>query len=185
MKSEGKIIIITGEIGSGKSTLCNQLTAYFRAAGWQVSGLMTRGIFSDNQKKAIEAININNGDIRLLASYRSQPISDNDKLLPLHWDFNPAALAWGNQVFLDTGLTDLLVVDELGPLEMNRNQGWTAAISVLDGRKFRLALLVLRPSLLTHAVKHWPREHVITLSDVKEIPAIMKKILSDWNIQYI
>ena len=183
MEPEGKIIIITGEISSGKSTLCNQLTAYFRAAGWQVSGLITRGIFSDHQKKAIEAININDGDIRLLAAYRNQPLSENDVLLPLHWDFDPAALAWGNQVFLDTGLTDLLVVDELGPLEIKRNQGWTAAISALDGRKFRLALLVLRPSLLSYAVNHWPLSQVITLTDVKEIPAIMKKILCDWNIQ--
>ena len=100
MEPEGKIIIITGKIGSGKSTLCSQFAAYFRTAGWQVSGLITRGIFTDNQKKAIAAVNIGDGDVRLLATYRSQAISDIDELLPLHWDFDPAALAWGNQVLL-------------------------------------------------------------------------------------
>lgn len=185
MKPEGKIIIITGEIGSGKSTLCKQLTVYFRAAGWQVSGLITRGIYTDNQKKSIAAVNIGDGDVRQLASYRSQPFSDDDSFLPLHWDFDPAALVWGNQVFLNIGITDLLVVDELGPLEMIRNQGWTAALSALDESMYHLALLVMRPALLAQAVSRWPRANVITITDVEEVPAIMKKILSDWNIAII
>ena len=184
MAPEGKIIIVTGKIGSGKSTLCNQLAAYFRAAGWQVSGLISRGIFTDNQKKAIAVVNIGDGEVRQLATYRSRPVPVNDELLPYHWDFDTAALVWGNQVFNQIGLTDLLVVDELGPLEMIRNQGWTAAISALDAHNFRLALLVIRPSLLSQAVKHWPRAQVVTITDVKEIPAIMKNIFIDWNIEY-
>jgi nucleoside-triphosphatase len=184
MELEGRLIIISGAIGSGKSTLCSQLAAYFQGAGWQLSGLVSRGVFTDNQKKAIAAVNLNDGEARLLAVYRLQPISDKDGDLPLHWDFDPATLAWGNQVFQQTGLTDLLVVDELGPLEMKRNEGWTAAITAINERRFRLALLVLRPALLTQAVKQWPWAQVITITCVEEIPAVMKEILVDWKIEY-
>jgi hypothetical protein len=42
----------------------------------------------------------------------------------------------------------VLVVDELGPLELVRNQGWTAGLDVLRAGRYRLALAVVRPSLL-------------------------------------
>ncbi len=45
--------------------------------------------------------------------------------------FDPAVLAWGNQVLRDSIPTDLLIVDEIGPLEFNQAIGWVSAFDVL------------------------------------------------------
>jgi nucleoside-triphosphatase THEP1 len=43
---------------------------------------------------------------------------------------------------------DLLVVDELGPLELKLGQGLVAALDVLEEGAFSLALVVVRPELV-------------------------------------
>src|SRR4030043_156033 len=42
----------------------------------------------------------------------------------------------------------LLIVDELGPLELELGQGLVAALAVLNEGAFSLALVVVRPELL-------------------------------------
>ncbi len=46
---------------------------------------------------------------------------------------------------------DLLVIDELGPLEFNLKVGWLSALDVVKTGQFSLALVVIRPELLEPA----------------------------------
>ena len=39
-------------------------------------------------------------------------------------------------------------MDEIGPLEMDRGEGWTNALEVLRLGEYRLAVAVVRPSLV-------------------------------------
>jgi hypothetical protein len=48
------------------------------------------------------------------------------------------------------------VVDELGPLEIERGEGWQKAFDVLRGNDFTLALVVVRPELLERAQRKLP-----------------------------
>lgn len=43
---------------------------------------------------------------------------------------------------------DLLVIDEVGPLELERGKGWVSAFDVLRAGAYALALLVVRPELI-------------------------------------
>jgi nucleoside-triphosphatase THEP1 len=43
---------------------------------------------------------------------------------------------------------DVLVVDELGPLELIHGKGWIVALDILQARNYRAALVVVRPCLL-------------------------------------
>jgi nucleoside-triphosphatase THEP1 len=43
---------------------------------------------------------------------------------------------------------DVLVIDELGPLEFDLQTGWTASFEVLRRKRYRLALIVIRPECL-------------------------------------
>jgi hypothetical protein len=40
------------------------------------------------------------------------------------------------------------VIDELGPLELTRNVGWTVAWDVLRSGGYRTAVVVVRPALM-------------------------------------
>ena len=46
---------------------------------------------------------------------------------------------------------DLLVIDEVGPLEVERGKGWVSAFDVLRAGDYVLALLVVRLELIAQA----------------------------------
>jgi len=54
----------------------------------------------------------------------------------------------GNQAIAAAPPCDLLVVDELGPLEFEQNIGWRATFEILEGQKYKLAIVVIRPECI-------------------------------------
>ncbi|MBW6472157.1 MAG: hypothetical protein K0B14_03445, partial [Anaerolineaceae bacterium] len=137
---KGNLWIISGEIGAGKTVLCASLIKAFEELGWQISGLRSPAIMEAGKKIGIAVENLSTKEMRLLAVHDYKPDGLEDD--PLHWTFDLQVLAWGNQVFAHAVPTDLLVVDEIGPLEMKRDQGWVNALRALDSRQYRQAILV-------------------------------------------
>jgi nucleoside-triphosphatase len=177
---EGKLWIISGEIGAGKTLLCAALIKQFQQSLWRISGLCSPAIFDGDKKVAISVVNLANQEIRQLAVYDPKPDKSEDD--PFRWRFDPQVLAWGNQAFITAVPTDVLVVDELGPLEMKRNQGWVHALSALDSRKYRQAILVMRPRLLSIALDHWPWGRTIFIKSVEQVPEICRQLMGEWEL---
>ena len=177
---EGKLWIISGEIGAGKTLLCAALIKQFQQSLWRIRGLHSPAIFDGDKKVGISVVNLENQEIRHLAVYDPKPDKSEDD--PIRWSFDPQVLAWGNQVFLTAAPTDLLVVDELGPLEMKRNQGWVHALTALDSRKYRQAILVMRPTLLSIAQVRWSWGRTILIKSVAQVPEISRQLMDEWEI---
>ncbi|MEZ0394820.1 MAG: nucleoside-triphosphatase [Anaerolineales bacterium] len=136
--------LLTGERGAGKTTFCRLLAGHARAAGWDVAGLLSPAVIEAGVKTGILVEEARSGERRRLASAAARPPFS----LPLgRWFFDPAALAWGNIALQNCLPCDLLLVDELGPLELLRGEGWTAAFPTLQAAAYRLALVVVRPEL--------------------------------------
>ena len=55
------------------------------------------------------------------------------------------------------------LVDELGPLELVRGEGWQAALETLAQGGYRLALVVVRPELLDVLPAAWHIQRVVDL----------------------
>lgn len=151
--------VISGEIGAGKTTLCRALAGLARAAGWDVAGLLSPGVFEAGQKTAIEAEDLRSGARRLLAS--NEPRAGFDLAFG-RWYFDCAVLDWGNHVLAQSAPCDLLLVDELGPLEMLRGQGFTAAQAALAGGRYRLGIAVVRPALVKTFSALLPPQRIVT-----------------------
>ena len=62
--------------------------------------------------------------------------------------FDPAAVAWGVALLDAACPCDILIIDEIGPLEMDRGEGWANALEVLRRGRYRLAVAAVRPSLV-------------------------------------
>lgn len=137
--------VISGEIGAGKTMLCRALADLARAAGWDVAGLLSPGLFEAGQKTAIQVEELRSGERRLLASSAPRP---GFALTFGRWHFDRTVLDWGNQVLAQSVPCDLLMVDELGPLELLRGEGFTAAQAALAWRRYRLGIAVVRPALM-------------------------------------
>lgn len=157
------LFIITGPRSAGKTTLCAGLVRLARQAGRQVAGVLSIGVFEDGQKVAIDVQDLRSGERRRLAQRRQagQPVVGAQTP---GWHFDPSALAWGNTLLQTATPTDLLIVDELGPLELEQGQGWTAGLPALDSGFYRWSLVVIRPELLAIARQRWPTAKIISIA---------------------
>lgn len=158
--------IITGWRGSGKTTFCQEMLLAARMVGLDSAGLLSPAGFKDDIKDSIWAEEIRSGEKRLLATDHPQTEAD---LVFGDWYFNRKTLEWGNMVMKSSVPCDLLVIDELGPLEFNLSLGWVSAVDAIKTAKFRLALVVIRPELLAIAGKIIQPTRIIHFSDVNEV----------------
>jgi nucleoside-triphosphatase len=144
VKPPPSVLIVTGAKGAGKTRWCEQLATYTRNAGYTVAGLLSPGQFAGGAKTGIIALDLQSGEERTLAVRNPD---DGGR----RWQFNEETLIWGNQKLSDTRPCHTLIIDEIGPLELQEERGWTAVWTLLAAGHFRRAFLVIRPSLLTVA----------------------------------
>jgi nucleoside-triphosphatase THEP1 len=149
----GSIALLTGGRGAGKTRWCEALARTARSADLAVGGFLSPPVLADGVKTGIDLLDLATGERRSLA-VRARP--DLPGTAGLGWRFDPEALAAGNAALARTGPCDLLLVDELGPLELGRASGFTAAFDLLDCRRYGLAIVVVRPALVGAARARWP-----------------------------
>ena len=167
------IFILTGEVGSGKTTFLRGLVDELRAAGVPFDGFLSLRVMTSGVTEGSDLFDLREG--------RSWPLlrrTDSDK-----------GQRVGPYVMLSDGLdraaailrrsraADLLVVDELGPLELAGGGLWPAAKEVLfDDR--RRSLVVIRESLVPEfravfgreRIKIFGKENWPELSDILRQP---------------
>lgn len=168
------LFIITGWRNTGKTTFCQFMIDAARERGLQVSGILSPGVFEDYSKIRIEMQDLSSKERRILADKGHDPQSEFQ--LP-EWIFNKENLLWGNRVFETAVPTDILIVDELGPIELEQHKGWTAALEALNSKAYQLAFVVIRPELLHIAKKEWPHAQTITLQSVSLVPSLSAEII--------
>lgn len=159
-KHSPSIFLLSGKSGAGKTTLCSRTVALLQDAGVQVAGLLSPARIERNRKTGIFVRDIVSGQQRLLAGKHSR-----GRGAGLGWRFDPDALRWGSKILKSAAPSDVLVVDELGPLELKQDEGWTVAWEVLNANRFAAALIVVRPSLI-ESLKKRLEGHVLKIVSV-------------------
>ncbi len=152
----GQLIFVTGPRGSGKSSRCAEFVIFARACGISVSGVLSIPVFDSAVKVAIELLDVGTGASRRFAHHHGGKGADVG-----HWRLEDSALAWANGVLRIAADSELLLVDELGPMELLRGEGLVEGMRALDSGRYRLALVVVRPELLPQALERWPQGKVV------------------------
>jgi nucleoside-triphosphatase len=134
----GPILLLTGRRGVGKTTVCRQVVARAQAAGYACGGVLTVAGDEPGQRSVVD---LRTGDTRPLTTPAGGVRQG-------RYRFDPRVLSWASEALARALPCDLLVVDELGPLEIEREQGWAGALDRLHEGRFRLAIVVVRPELL-------------------------------------
>ncbi len=143
-KAGPAVVVLTAESGTGKTTVCGQVVALARARGLHVAGILTPPRMAGGCKVGLDVEEIATGQRRPLAECAGAT----DGPATRRWHFHADGLAWGALALSRSAPCDLLVIDEVGPLEIERGQGWTIAFDQLRAGRYRMALVVVRPSLL-------------------------------------
>ncbi len=165
MKHRGAITIVSGSVGSGKTTFCKRVIDMIQNSTnptWRVKGILAPAAFEGDTKIGIDALDLTTGKRRRLAQRRTDSASG---IHTQRWSLDREAIDWCNQVLRQSVPCDLLVVDELGPLEFEREAGFQEGLIALDSGRFRAALVVVRTQLLHFANNRWPHAQTFTIHD--------------------
>jgi len=178
ISTHGEIWIITGPRGVGKTRFCSHLAEFAKKSGREVKGIMCPPLFEKNVKTGFFVHDFASGESLLLAKIKK---SDKIGTVTDHWSFDPKAMSWSNDILSGIEDCDLVILDELGPLEFKFGQGWQSGLRLIDKKKYALAIVVIRPDLLEDALMRWPDAKTIEIPpnlDEQSESDLLLKILS-------
>jgi len=140
-----QLAIVSGPRGGGKTTLCRRLLELARQRGLDCAGIISPARIEGGRRVGIDLLDVRSGECRPLAEADGLP----GELRTAAFRFDPGAVEWGAGLLNAACPCDVLIVDELGPLELERGQGWANALDVLRNGSFKLAVVVVRPALVS------------------------------------
>ena len=133
------VIIVTGEIGIGKTTVCDKALKTLQSAGYFCGGILTYKADDGN----LTVLDIQTGESRTLASTRAKYRGPHTG----KYFFSVDGIEFGLRT-IEAGIaTDILFVDEIGHLELS-GEGFARSLELVKAQKAKNAILVIRKELL-------------------------------------
>lgn len=153
------LTLLTALRGAGKTTFCTEFVVQVQEKGLSIGGIICPAVFADGKKIGIDLLNIATGERQRLGKL-SQSRSESTVGC---WQLDENVIAWGNQILAKLDVENFIIIDELGPLELEEGYGFQEALRLLDEGRYRAALVVVRPALVPLARLRWPRSRVLEL----------------------
>ena len=171
----GRILIISGDKNTGKTFLCRKIIRVLKKKKVLVKGVISLGCYIEEKKSRIDVEDIFSDEKRTLARFSPGWDAEN----PIReWLFDQKNLEWGNELLRKSIPADVLIIDELGYLELEKHLGWTNAFNVLGSKRYHLAIIVIRSGLVEKAEKLWPDSEIIDLNIIQDENQIISKIIN-------
>lgn len=166
-KKAATLIILTGEIQQGKTTLLSRIVDELKLQNIKVRGFLSKVIIEDGKRKGYNLESVeDNQSINLCTTNK-----DDSRINYGKFYFNKEAFKKGAEIISNSNNsnTDLLIIDEVGPLEIGGG-GWANAISEKTEQTNFPVLMVVRKNLAEKASRKWDFDIVKTfkLSDNKD-----------------
>lgn len=164
-------IIITGEVGIGKSTVCRKILGLLRVVRHRPGGVIS---YRDGNGKIIAEDVLTQTRMTLAGvngDYQGPQVG--------RYHFNPAGLAFGVDALNRGAGLPLFVVDEIGPLELS-GTGFTNAITLINCRESGSSLAVIRAASLRAFLPGFhklPLVYLVTEENRDDIPLQIGRML--------
>ena len=139
------LVLLSGPVGAGKTTMCQRLAQLAREQGLAVGGVLTPAIVENGVKVGIQAACLYDGEYRTLA--RSDCELGGARVG--RYSFDDEVLEWMASRCAESLASDALVtIDEIGPLELVRGLGLARLIPLLAEPRRGKTVVVVREALL-------------------------------------
>jgi len=184
-------VLLTGKRQAGKTTVCKRVAELARGLGYDPAGVLTPVLLDEGGFPATRhALMVSDGEQRLLACAND----DLGGALSLskggpktgRYSFDADVFSWviGRLRAAISQGCDLLIVDEIGPLELEQGKGLAPLLSDLSTERLPPLLLVVRPELagrLQERLLGIPfRTFTVTHENRRTLPhAIIKELFAD------
>ncbi len=174
-KNRKDVFILTGKINRGKTTLTRQIASKLRENGIIVRGFVTLSNSNDKYRNAYYIKDVITGDEAELCSTHV------DKQKPNfgRFYFEEKGFKLGCDIILQSieTPTELVIVDELGPMEVN-DRGWAPAIEKVVESNVCAQFWVVREKLVKVMMRKWNLGNVIVFRlEEDDISTIVNTII--------
>jgi len=146
------VIIVTGAIGIGKTTVCRKLIEIVRNRGYICGGILTYKAAN----KGIIIEDIQSGEKETLASINNVYHGPSTA----KYYFNPDGIDFGIRSIEKSTSSAILIIDEIGHLEL-RVEGFTKVLELIKAGKIKDCILVIRKELLPAFLSQMPTTPLI------------------------
>ncbi len=133
------VIIITGAIGIGKTTVCEKVVKIVRSSGYSCGGILIHKAAHES----LIALDIQTGERAVLASAGNTF----DGPRTPRYSFNSEAIKFGIRAINKAIDSDVLIIDELGHLELD-GEGFAKSLEFVKTGRVKNSILVIRKELL-------------------------------------
>jgi nucleoside-triphosphatase THEP1 len=151
-KNRPTIFVICGAVHEGKTSIAKKVVAGLRENGLIVRGFFSESSTNDSGQKTYFTEDIISGDREILCS-------ENFSLGSIktgRFYFFENGLTFGRQILEHTlsEPTNLIVIDEIGPLEIN-DKGWARSVEQLLKQSNTPHLWIVREKLVNITLRKW------------------------------
>jgi nucleoside-triphosphatase THEP1 len=150
---KNKIILITGEQGSGKTIFLKEIIKYLRLNGTTIHGILAEGFWLNGMRERYELVDLSTNERIIFCQrnfYRGW-----EKIL--HFYVNPTAVRFGEMAInpLNFSKPDIIAIDEIGPFELQGN-GWSHVVNnIITESPYQPMIWVVRKKLVEIVVSHF------------------------------
>ena len=137
------VIVLTGPVHAGKTTFLEQACRRWSERGLSCAGFLSPAVTDENGKTGYDLLELPGGVRRAYLRRREEPGAE--RIGP--FAFVAGALDRARSILRDPGRAGLLVVDEVGPLELRGGGLWPVLHEALR-RPERTSLLVVRDAIV-------------------------------------
>jgi nucleoside-triphosphatase THEP1 len=152
MKKKSNVIIITGEIGSGKTTLISGISSRLQESGFRTGGIVAPAIYEQENKTGYTAIDIATGNkmqLSQITEIEGMPRVGKYFFLSEALDFGRNALSVERNLE-----SQIVLIDEIGAWEL-QGQGWASSLNELIINCEMPLIITVRKSFLELVIENW------------------------------
>jgi nucleoside-triphosphatase THEP1 len=151
------MIIITGDVQSGKSTLAMELAIHLMQKKQKIAGIIAKGLWKDNVRSGFNLIDLSTNQQAPLARRKK----DLKKGHVTPFDFFKAGMDFGANALEKKKCcnSNIILVDEVGKLEL-RGLGWACFLNPLLTIKSATPIWIVRENLVNDVCINWNLNNV-------------------------
>jgi nucleoside-triphosphatase THEP1 len=142
------IFILTGPVDSGKTTFLKRVIEELKKQKIKMDGFLSEAIVKDKEKIGYDLVDLGVG--KSVPFIRKSGQQDWQRIGP--YFFIPEGLSRAKKIILRSREAEILVVDEIGPLELSKQGLWDVLEQVIFQR-VQEYLFVLRREILEDFLK--------------------------------
>ena len=165
-----KVVIISGDKHSGKTTFLKELIAHLVNSGVQCTGFFAEGLWQGDGRRT--SFNLVTLPQNLTIPLCNRNNTDWEQHGPFR--YNPEALAVGKQLLENAAGERIIIIDEIGKQELD-GMIWADAFENLLHRGTNPIVITVRKSYLEDVVGKWHLHHALVVDATADCPEEVAK----------